>query len=202
MTILDHQLLRMALAHFVGQELTPEAAGRIEDIAMHREDLSQDPARFGLLEHDGYTIRVERFRDIVSELDGLHRLHWVETEKHRHGVPFNPDYKFMARRERDGALVQFTVRHGGELVGNLRVYLGISLHSGTPICTCEEDTLFMRADHRGGWVVMKLLRFAEDSLKAIGVREFNFDSKVINRADVLMRRMGYTLTAHLFTKTF
>lgn len=201
MTILDHQLLRMALAHFVGQELTPEAAGRIEDIAMHREDLSHEPDRFGLVEFGEYKIRVERFRDIVCELDVLHRLHWDETEQHRHGLPLNPDYLHMARCERDGSLIQFTVRHGADLIGNLRIYLSISMHSGTPLCSAEEDTLFIHPDHRGSWLVMKLLRFAEDSLKSIGVREFNFDSKVVNRADVLMRRMGYRLTAYLFTKT-
>ncbi|MFY9479180.1 MAG: GNAT family N-acetyltransferase [Aquabacterium sp.] len=200
-------LLRAALGHFVGQELTPTVAARIEFIAMGGEDLCRPPEQFAPLDVDGFTIQVERLRDILDELHGLHELHWQETEKHRHGLPLCPDYGQMKLLERQGRLVQFTVRRDGVLVGNLRMYVGMSMHSSTPFGepqpTSDEDTLFIHPDHRGSWLSIKLLRYAEAVLVGqLGVREIRADSKLVNRADVLMRRLGYREFATRFVKVF
>lgn len=200
-------LLRAALGHFMGQQLTPEVAARIEFVAMGGEDLCRPPEQFAPWVVDGYRIQVERLREILDELHGLHELHWRETEKHRHGLPLCPDYAQMKMLERQGHLVQFTVRHAGALVGNLRMYVGMSMHSSTPFAepyvVSEEDTLFLHPDHRGGWLSVKLLRYAETVLVGqLGVREIRADSKLINRADVLMRRLGYSSFATRFVKVF
>lgn len=190
--------IREALARHLGQTLTPELAAAIYVSALGQEDCSFHPDTFGCLERDGYLIRVERLSEILPELHGLHVAHWQETEKHRHGLPLNPDYDYMKFRERLGQLVQFTARRDGALCGHLRMYLGVSTHSGTLFA--EEDTLYVLPEHRGGWLGLHLLRFAEQALRKVGVRELRGDSKLINHADVLMRRMRYTPVATRFVK--
>jgi hypothetical protein len=49
---------------------------------------------------------------------------------------------------------------------------------------------------------LRLMRYAEKCLRVIGVREISANSKLVNKADVLMRRMGYTAVATEFTKVF
>jgi hypothetical protein len=49
---------------------------------------------------------------------------------------------------------------------------------------------------------MALMRFAEQSLLALGIREIRVNSKLVNRADVLMRRLGYEPVALEFVKIF
>lgn len=191
-------LLRRALASFLGQELTPEVAAQIYARVMDDADRAVDPARFAPQVHGGYVYAVERFRQVLEELHPLHVAHWRETEKHRHGLPLDPDYRQMALRERLGELMQFTVRRDARLCGHLRVYLGRSLHSGTVFA--EEDTLYVAPEHRGGWVGMHLLRYAQQCLQALGVRELRADSKLVNKADVLMRRLGYQAVATKFVK--
>ncbi len=148
----------------------------------------------------GYVIQVERFADIQDELHVLHQQHWLETEGHRHGVGMNPDYAKFLLRERQGSLLQFTLRKNGELVGNMRMYLNISIHTQTRYAS--EDTIFITLGHRGGMTVIALMRFAERCLLALGIREIRGNSKLVNNADVLMRRLDYTPVAIEFVKFF
>ncbi len=191
--------LREALVANLGQVLTPEVAAAIELSALAPRDDGYDPRIFGRIFHGEYVIKVERFEHIIDEMHSLHELHWIETEKHRHGLKLNPNYLNLVARERCGDLIQFTMRSfGGVLVGNLRMYLIDSLHTQTRYAS--EDTLFIHPDHRGSFAVMALMRFAEKSLFSIGIREIRVNSKLVNKADVLMRRMGYTPVATEFVK--
>lgn len=194
-------VFRHTLAAKLGKVLLPEDAAEIERAFFFQPDKSHDPAKFGWLERGDYTIQAERFSSIVDEMHELHLAHWSETEKHRHGLAMNPDYDAFIARERAGRLIQFTMRdRGGRLVGNLRMFIGTSLHTQTPYAS--EDTLFIRPEHRGGFAVMALIRFAEASLRSIGIREIRVNSKLVNKADVLMRRMGYQPVALEFVKFF
>ena len=196
-----HQKFREALGASLGQQLTPELAARIEQYVFAQEDNAINPDIFGVQQYKDYTIRAERFRDILPEIHQLHVEHWAETEKHRHGLQMNPNYEAMIARERAGEMVQFTLRDSdGQLVGNCRVYINVSLHTQTRYAS--EDTLFIKPQYRGGFVVMALMKFAESSMRAIGITEMRTNSKVINKADVLMRRMRYTPVAIEFVKFF
>lgn len=199
--MLNFNQLRFALAHYLGQTLTPEAAAHVFSMATADIDAPIDLSQFAPLAVNDYTVQTERFADILGELHPMHERHWLETEKHRHGLLLNPDYPSLLLRERQGMLLQFTVRRGAELAGNLRMYLGTSVHTRTMLA--EEDTLYIAPEHRGGLLlVLSLMRYAERCLRTLGVREIAVNSKLLNRADVLMRRLGYTAVALQFVKTF
>ena len=192
--------LRKTIASYLGQVLTPEIAAEIEASVALVPDESIDPEQFGVLSYAGYAIKAERFKDIQDELHVLHKLHWQETEKHRHGLEMDPDYAEFCRRERAGGLLQFTLRNGNELVGNMRMYLSTSIHTQTRYAS--EDTIFIKPEHRGGFAAMAMMRFAEKCLLSLGIREIRGNSKLVNHADVLMRRRGYTPVATEFVKFF
>ena len=193
--------LRSALRAHLGQVLTPEVAAAIEGAAPAWVAPRRiDPASLGVVTTAcGHKIQAERLADILDEIHPLHVEHWAETERHRHGIPLNPDYPFMLEAEREGRMVQFTMRApDGALVGNLRMYIVLSRHTQTELA--QEDTLFIKPAHRGGFDVLALIRFAEKSMASLGVREFRVNSKLVNRADVLMRRAGCTPVAIEFVK--
>ena len=191
--------IRQVLSANIGKVLTPELACAIELAAVDAGE-AINPASFGEVEHQGYQIRAERFADIVQELHPLHEAHWLETEKFRHGLKLNPDYLAMVAMERSGRLIQFTVRHRGVLVGNLRIFIHTSLHTQTKFAS--EDSLYISKEHRGGFLAMALIRFAEHALYVIGIDEIRVNSKLVNNADVLMRRMKYQPFAIQFAKFF
>lgn len=190
--------LRAVLASHVGQKLTPELCQLIDATARAEPDLGIDLRQFPAVALGDASLQVERFEDLIEELEPLHQAHWLETEKHRHGLDLAPNYALLLSRERQGGLLQFTARRSGELVGHVRMYLGRSTHT----CTlyAEEDTLYIKPEHRGGFLAIRLLRYAEACLKQVGVREIRADSKLLNHADVLMKRLGYTPVALKFHK--
>jgi GNAT superfamily N-acetyltransferase len=197
---MNPHLLRSALEDCIGKTMTPELALWVERVAGFEADVAIDPAQFEPVRVDGgYVIQAESLRDAVDELHELHQQHWLETEKHRHGLQMRPDYAAMARSERAGRLLQFTVRHDDDgMVGNLRLYIHTSAHTQTRFS--EEDTLFVLPAHRGALLGLKLCKYAEMALWKLGVKEIRSNSKLVNHADVLMKRMRYQPVATQFVK--
>jgi hypothetical protein len=197
--VIDLHLFRRAAAAHLGQMLTPEVAAQIE-MACRIVRAPVDLEALGSETHGDYVLRAERMADILDELHPLHVAHWQETEKHRHGLPLEPDYDYMLGRERDGTMVQFTLRRGGVLVGNLRMYLGLSRHSGTRFA--QEDTFYVMPEHRKGLLAIRFWQFMERAVRALGAVEIRTDSKLINRVNRLNEYLGYTPVATKFVKVF
>lgn len=190
--------LRQALSDHLGQVLTPEVACAIEVAASQVNDESHSPAKFGQQAYHGYVFAVERLRDIVDEIHPLHEAHFLETERHRMGFGLSVNYPYYLASEKAGAMVQFTLRKDGELVGNIRMFIGTSLHTGTQYAT--EDTFFVLPEHRKGFLAIRFWQFMEASMRAIGVMEIRTDSKLLNHVDRLNAYCGYTAVATKFVK--
>lgn len=192
------------MAKHMGETITLDTA-----MSMVRElfpDLSHAPERFGTGQFEGYRFQAEKFADVLPELHTLHEQHWSETEGARHGLQMNPDYDRMADAERAGLMLQFTARHDGKLVGNIRMYLFDDMHTQT--LAAKEDTFFLLPEARKGAVAIKFWKFMEDSLRQLGVREIRTDSKVLYDQDgnltrdigKLNRRLGYSHVSNGYLK--
>lgn len=191
--------IRAALIKRMGQVLDPACCAEIELELLATEDLSIDPAQFGAVQCGRLTFKAERFADILPELHELHRPHWLETEKHRHGLAMDPDYDAMAAQERAGQMLQFTARHCDSLVGNVRLYIRTSMHTKTLYAV--EDTLYLRHEYRVGRNALRFMQYAEACLKSIGVREVRIDSKNTAPAGaMLMKYMGYQPVSTQYVK--
>lgn len=195
-------LLREALGSKLGCVLTPEIAAEIEHMAHDRLDRAIDPQAFSPRAYHEFVFQCESFREVLPELEALHAAHYAETEQHLAGVPMAPDYEYMAYRERMGSMVQFTARDGqGKLVGNLRIYLGSSLHTGRPFA--EEDTFYLLPEARKGMCALSFLRYAEDCLvQQLGVVEIRASTKTVNLSGKLMEYRGYRHVANQYVKLF
>ena len=139
---MNAELLNL-LKRSVGSKLTADlaadiyvATGRIKTL-----EPEADIARIQPADHLGFTFSVERIEDIAEEIKPLHRAHRDETERHRHGLPFQPGYATFIRYEQAGRYMLFTLRSEGKLSGNCAMYLDKSAHTQTTIAT--EDTLYL-----------------------------------------------------------
>lgn len=139
--------------------------------------------------HEGFIFAVERIENIQTEIMPLHRSHWDETEAHRHGLPFDPDYTTFIRYERAGRYVLFTLRQDGKLVGNCAMYLDKSTHTQTLMST--EDTLYLLPEARTGTVAKQFVRYIEHALRSLGIYEINVTVKTVNRAGLFFQKLGY-----------
>lgn len=194
------ELIRL-LQRNVGAVLTPEL---LADICMASDQLSVllDPEQMRAAirpqQCGEFTFSVERIEDIESGIRPLHLAHWKETEAHRHGLPFNPDYATFRRYERAGRYLLFTVRREWALVGNCAMYLDMSAHTQTLIAT--EDTLYLLPAARKGRTAMRFVRYVEDSLQKLGVKEICITVKTVNKAERFFRMQGYQRVESGLTK--
>ena len=132
----------------------------------------------------------ERIEDIGEELKLLHRAHWDETEEHRHGLPFDPDYATFARYEHAGRYVLFTVRKENRLCGNCAMYLDRSTHTQTILAT--EDTLYLLPLARTGRVARRFVGYVENAMRLLGASEIHITVKTLNKAGRFLRMLGYS----------
>lgn len=196
------RLLSLVMAKHIGQTITLELATIMAKELLGVVENPVDVTQFAPLEYKGYVIACERLEDIQAEIHPLHERHWAEVENHPGTMALNGDYEQVIDRERAGQMLQFTARvqATGELVGNMRVYLGVSLHTQTLFCS--EDTFYLLPEHRGGFLAVRLWQFVERCVVALGVKEVHFDSKLVNKADKMALYLKYTPVATKFTKTF
>lgn len=200
--MLDVQNLRRSIGARLGQVLTPELAADLELAILFGQDNPVNLEKFGRKVYKGMVFQAERLEDIVDEIHPLHEAHFQETEKHRMGFGLDIDYDQYIAHERRGELIQFTCRdeETGKLVGNIRMFVNESLHTGTLYAT--EDTFYVLPEYRRGFAALRFWQFMEDCVKSIGVREIRTDSKVLNKVHKLNEYCGYTLVAQRYVKVF
>ena len=184
----------------IGVPLSPDlaagicvAAGRIKTLVPAFEISRVKPEC-----HGGYTFSLEPIEAIINEIKPLHQAHWNETEAHRHGLPFNPDYPTFVRYERAGRYVLLTLRVDGKLLGNCAMYLDKSAHTQTLIAT--EDTLYLLPEARKGRVAHHFVAYVENVMRQLGAREIHITVKTVNKAGRFFRMLGYRHVENGLTK--
>lgn len=139
-----------------------------------------------------YRIYCAPVKEALTRLHKVHEEHWKETEHYRHGLPYNPDYDRVVDMDQQGRVLLVVVEHEetGELVGNYGFYISRSVHTRTLMAT--EDTLFIAKAHRRGRLAIELMRYGEQALAMVGVRELQVSVKLTNHVGPMIERMGFT----------
>lgn len=196
---MNAELLKVLKAN-IGGRLTVDLATDIFTLANQIQTVIPFDVidRIQPAECNGFTFAVERMEDIHDEMRPLHLAHWNETESHRHGLPFNPDYQTFIRYERAGRYILFTLRHDGVLLGNCAMYLSPSAHTQTLIA--KEDTLYFLPEARKGKMAGKFIAYCEAALKSLGAREINVSVKTVNKAGRFFQMLGYKHVENGLTK--
>ncbi len=134
----------------------------------------------------------------VEELKELFPLHYEELCVTK-DFPLVPDYDAYKRLANAGMLRCITVRADEELVGYIIFIVQPHLHYMT--CkTAFEDIYYVRPDFRKGRVGIRLFKYAEEVLKAIGVNRVIMHTKIHMDNSKLFEYLGYKWTDKLFTK--
>jgi len=123
----------------------------------------------------GYAFGVEKMEDCLDEMIPLLADHWDETEGYL-DAEMNVDYARYISMERRSMLIMFTLRDTATtLVGHLVFTITPHANVQHKLLACEQ-ALFIHPSHRGT-AVIRLLDYAEDCLRALGVHYLTIGDK-------------------------
>jgi hypothetical protein len=129
----------------------------------------------------------ETLFDVIEEVPPLLEAHHAEMTPH----PFklDPRWDQYAEVERQGSLVILTARDDGKLAGYSAYFTGKHRHF-KDLTVAENDLLYLAEEHRKT-TALGFLRFAEKTLKALGVQYISYHSRPINNLSLILQRLGY-----------
>lgn len=137
------------------------------------------------------TLQKEKVLDVAEEIEHLLQLHYQEVALHKDEIPLDPDWpRYVAMEERGNCHV-YTARLDGRLIGYSVFFTHQHIHySGTMVA--NNDILFVHPEYRkGSSAGIKLIKFSEEQLKAMGVIKLTWHIKFKNDWSAVLYRRGY-----------
>lgn len=146
------------------------------------------------------TFQEERLSDCLDEAKPLLKKHWEEIARNKEIIPLAPDYERYFALERDQMLCVCTARDDGAVVG-YAVYI-YERPLNYPVLWAESTVIYMDMADRRPRVALRLLKFAEESLKRRGVRVVHSRVKIAHPAlgRILEKCLGYTPIETVYAK--
>lgn len=135
----------------------------------------------------------EAFADVIDEALPLLQRHWREVS-HYIDIPLDIDRLGYTRLDAAGLLRIYTVRAGlgGKLIGYAAYVVGKNGHYQGSGLQAKQDVIYVEPDVRGAFVGSKLVKFADEMLRAEGVQVVYQHVKLAHRAlGRILERAGY-----------
>lgn len=135
-----------------------------------------------------------------DEIFALSTKHWHQQARHKEARPYDPDREKYFALEAAGLIRFYTLRRDGVLLG-YATYLVLPKHLHYKTWSYATAETFFVDDAYGarGWGYLRLFRFAEQDLKALGCRSIvGHDRR--DGLEPVYRRLGYELTERIYEK--
>ena len=142
---------------------------------------------------------MERLAGVKDEALPLLRRHWEEVALDRDSVPLAMDWAVYEAMDAAGLLHIVTAREDGALAGYYWAMVQRHLHFSTTL-TAFTDLIFLDKPFRRGRTGQRLIEAAEQSLRALGVRQILTGVKPKPNLGPLLQRMGYALHEVSYSK--
>ena len=143
----------------------------------------------------------EQVSDLWDEAAPLLEAHWREIA-HYQDIPLSPNVTAYRKLEDLGQVRCYTVRagvNGGKLAGYVVFFVCRNPHYSTSL-QASQDVLFVAPEYRQGMAGVRLIRHAEECLRAEGVQVIYHHVKRTNRVGELLERLGYEQVEHIYAK--
>lgn len=138
-----------------------------------------------------YSIAVSPLSCRLHDTLSLWKAHWDEQgEEAARRVPFNPDVDGFLDAEARGWFAYIAVKQGDALVG----HFGLQFHKNrqTSLYSAGDEFVYLKPEHRKGFLAARLIRFAKDLAFSQGAVEFNISFRTFGSVDItpLLERCG------------
>lgn len=144
------------------------------------------------------TYQIENFYRLKEEVNELFQKHWEEIALFKDRMKLNPDWDFYTALYEQRQLGLYTARKGKKLIGYFVVIAKSHPHYKDHLVAVN-DIIFVDPEYRKGLTGYKLIKFAKENLKELGVSVLAVNIKVHKPFDKLLERLGFVNTERLYT---
>lgn len=145
------------------------------------------------------TYQIEHWNDIIGELKDCFLAHWDEVALDKDTILLDPDWFRYDALDRAGILHTITVRKNGVLIGYHVSLVGGHLHYASTL-HAQVDIYYIKPEFRKGRTPINMFKYAEDSLRNIGVKKIYTGCKTHFDHSRLFEFMDYRKTEIVYTK--
>lgn len=145
------------------------------------------------------TTQIERFTDILPELQVLFPKHWEELALNRDKVPLDPMYEIYLQRDSLNQVIVVTLREEGEIRGYFIGFINPGLHYRSCL-TCIMDIFYVDPPHRNRAGGLLIFRALEKECKRRGVQRMFVGSKVHKDASRLFEALKFNKVEVFYSK--
>ena len=143
--------------------------------------------------------QLERFSDVIDEAQPLLVQHWEDVALNQDTVALNPDWDAYAFMDSMDRLHIITARDNGKLVGYVVYLTSLWLHYKDQVIA-DGDIFWLHPDYRKGMTGVKLLKEAENALRAKGVNFIINKVKLHKDVGKIFDRLGYSAVETVYSK--
>lgn len=136
--------------------------------------------------------------ELIEELAPLSYLSWKEVQDFEEAI-YEPNWEAYKELNSLGGVRCFTVRDKGELVGYASFMVVPHLHMRNNLHAMS-DSIFILPSHRRGMVAVKLLRFAESTMREHGIKVMVLASTIQKDLTRLFEFLGYEFESAVYRK--
>jgi len=147
----------------------------------------------------GVTYQQEFLDTFIKDCKTLLEDHWKEVALNKDKIKLNPDFDRYYKLQEQGSLDIFTARDNGVLVGYFVVFVDTNLHYKDHLFA-KNDLVYIDPNYRKGFTAVRLIKFAEKSLKEDGVSVLVVNTKNHKPFHKLMRYLKFSDTETIYTK--
>jgi GNAT superfamily N-acetyltransferase len=141
----------------------------------------------------------ELVQTFAPDMKEIGQRDWEEVQHNSKTSKLNPDVESYSLLEERGQLYIFTCRDDGVLAGYFTAFVIPDLHCKGSMRVVN-DAIFLDKPYRKGFTGIRLIKFAEDCLKADGYPTLSISTTEQNPIDPLMVRLGYSKVSTTFEK--
>lgn len=143
--------------------------------------------------------KLESYTNVKKEIQPLIEEHYKAIALHQDVIKLNPDWKQYGKLDSIGALRVYTARSEGKLVGYFVVVISKSMHYQDHLFATN-DVIYLAPSHRKGTAGIRLIKFAEEQVKAEGITLLVINTKAHAPFDAILERNGFELTERVYSK--
>jgi predicted GNAT superfamily acetyltransferase len=146
-----------------------------------------------------YRIVETTVSDKAALLFPLLQAHRDELAMAKHLMEVAPNWDAYHALEQCGALLALVAYLGDEIVGYSVNFIGPHMHDAA-LRYAHNDALYVKPEHRGGRMGLKLMRETELFVRERGARMMMWHAKPDTALEKILPRMGYGVEEIMFCK--